>query len=114
MPTARAPAQWGARRARATPRHPPAGAAARGGAPGPPAGPAYAGLGLAPRALECGVLQRDAAVLRPPPAWLWGRLWGGRGLCSPFTAGSGLAARAPPRTAAPACRGRASMPALDA
>ena len=127
----------------------PAGAAACRAAPGPPAGAAYAGLGLtppgldgpghcaagrvgcarcsaisappplpgadvavtagrvastpisrSPRALECRVLYRHAAVSRPPPAGLHGELWGGRRLCPPVAAGPGPAPghRRPRRT----------------
>src|SRR5439155_781781 len=65
------------------------------------------------RALECRLLYRHAALSRDPSARLWRRLWRGGGLCLPFTSGAGLAPRAPPPTPAPACSGRAIVPALD-
>src|SRR5437870_13290135 len=59
------------------------------------------------------MLYRHAALSRDPSARLWRRLWRGGGLCLPFTSGAGLAPRAPPPTPAPACSGRAIVPALD-
>ena len=62
---------------------------------------------------ECGVLYRHAVVSRPPPACLYGRLWGGRRLCLPLAAGPGAAPRAPLPAPIPASCCRAAVPTFD-